>query len=227
MAHQLTWLGHSAWQLTTSAGKRILFDPWINGNPVTPVKLEDLQADLVLITHDHFDHASDVVNIVKQTGAKAVMQPETATRYQQEGLPEANAVAMNIGGLVEIDGIEILMTDAYHSSETGEPAGYIVTLEDGRRVYQTGDTGLHCNMATWAELYPVDVMLLPIGSHFTMDPFQAAHALRLVKPKIALPQHYMTFPLLKQSADEFVEHARKIAPDTEVVVLKPGESYSF
>ncbi|HEY8449114.1 MAG TPA: MBL fold metallo-hydrolase, partial [Bacillota bacterium] len=151
----------------------------------------------------------------------------TAARYQKEGLPADKTMGMNIGGSVKLDGITVTMTDAYHSSETGEPAGYIVTLEDGKRVYHAGDTGIHCNMATWAELYPLDVALLPIGSVYTMDPVQAAHALKLLKPKVALPQHYGTFPILVQSADEFVRLAGEKAPGTKVVVLEPGGTYEF
>ena len=227
MAHRLRWLGHASWELTTAGGKVILFDPWINGNPKAPVRIEDLKADYILITHDHFDHASDVVAVQKQTGATVILQPETAARYQKDGLPGDKCIGMNIGGSVELGGVVVTMTEAYHSSETGEPAGYIVTLEDGKRVYDAGDTGIHCNMATWAELYPLDVALLPIGSHFTMDPRQAAHALTFLKPKVAMPQHYGTFPLLVQSADDFVRFAKQKAPGVEVVVLEPGGSFEF
>lgn len=227
MSHQLEWWGHASWQLKTAGGKTILVDPWVNGNPKSPVKLEDVKADIVLITHDHFDHAGDSVAVAKQTGAKVVMQPETSARYQKEGLPEDQAVQMNIGGSIQLEGITITMTEAFHSSETGEPAGYIVTLEDGKRIYFAGDTGIFVNMATWAELYPLDVACVPIGSVFTMDPYQAAHALSLLKPKLALPQHYATFPLLVQSADEFVKLAAEKAPGTEVKVLDPGQSCEF
>ncbi|ADU51865.1 beta-lactamase domain protein [Thermaerobacter marianensis DSM 12885] len=227
MAHKLRWLGHASWELTTAGGKVILFDPWINGNPKAAARIEDLKADYILITHDHFDHASDVVAVQKQTGATVILQPETAARYQKDGLPADKCIGMNIGGSVELGGVVVTMTEAYHSSETGEPAGYIVTLEDGKRVFDAGDTGIHCNMATWAELYPMDVALLPIGSHFTMDPRQAAHALTFLKPKVAIPQHYGTFPLLVQSADDFVHFARQKAPGVEVVVLEPGSSFEF
>ncbi|HEY8416130.1 MAG TPA: metal-dependent hydrolase [Thermaerobacter sp.] len=227
MSHRLRWLGHASWELTTSGGRIILFDPWINGNPKAAVKIEDLKADYILITHDHFDHASDLPAVVEQTGATVILQPETAARYQKEGVPEDKCKPMNIGGSVELDGIVVTMTEAYHSSETGEPAGFIVTQEDGKRVYDAGDTGIHCNMATWAELYPLDVAILPIGGHFTMDPRQAAHALTFLKPKVAIPQHFGTFPLLVPSADDFVRFAREKAPGTEIKVLEPGQSFEF
>lgn len=228
MSHQLQWWGHASWQLKTSGGKTVLIDPWVTGNPKSPVKLEDLgPADVVLITHDHFDHAGDTVAVAKQTGAKVVMQPETSAHYKSQGLPEDQAVEMNIGGSVELAGLTITMTEAFHTSATGSPAGYIVTLEDGKRIYCAGDTGIFANMATWAELYPLDVALLPIGSVYTMDPVQAAHALTFLRPKAAIPQHYGTFPILVQTADDFVRLAREKAPNTEVKVLNPGESYTF
>lgn len=227
MSNKLRWLGHASWELTTSGGRIILFDPWINGNPKCPIQMEDLKAHHVLITHDHFDHAGDLVAVVRQTGATAVAQPETIARYTEAGIPEDKALEMNIGGSVDLDGITVTMTDALHTSETGSPGGYIVTLEDGRVVYDAGDTGINSNMALLGELYSIDVAILPIGSHYTMDPYQAAHALKMLKPKIAVPQHYGTFPLLVQTADEFVRLAGETAPDTEVTVLEPGESFEF
>lgn len=108
-----------------------------------------------------------------------------------------------------------------------EPAGYILTLEDGKVLYHAGDTCLHCNMATWGALFDIDVALLPIGDHFTMDGRQAAHALRMLGAKVALPMHYRTFPLLAANADDFVRHAREQAPSTRVEVIDPGDEITF
>lgn len=231
MSHRLKWLGHSGWLLTTTKGKVLLIDPWLSQNPVAPLKLEDLPAaDYVLITHDHSDHAGDTVAVVRQTGATLVAQPEICRRYHEAGVPKDKVlygIGMNIGGSVTLDGITVTMTDAYHSSETGTPAGYILTLEDGKVLYHAGDTGLHCNMATWGRLFNIDVALLPIGSVFTMDARQAVQALQMLKPKLAIPMHYRTFPILAQSADEFVRLAREQAPETEVRVLQPGEETTF
>lgn len=209
----------------------MLFDPWLTGNPVAPLAVDELEAaELLLLTHDHFDHASDVVRVVERTGATLVAQPETAARYREAGVPQeriVNGIGMNIGGTVRVAGLAITMTDAYHTSETGEPAGYIVTLEDGKVLYHTGDTCLHTNMSTWGELFDIDVALVPIGDVFTMDARQAARALRWIKPKQALPMHYLTFPALAQSADEFVRLARECAPDVAVHVLEPGGTHTF
>lgn len=231
MSNELRWLGHAAWQLTTSKGKVFLIDPWLSENPVAAIGIDELpKAEYLLLTHDHGDHASDTPAVVKQTGAMLVAQPEITERYRAAGVPEENTLygtGMNIGGSVTLDGVKVTMTDAYHTSETGEPAGFILTLEDGKVVYFAGDTGIHANMVTWGELYAIDVAVLPIGGHFTMDGEHAAHALRMLRAKVALPTHYKTFPLLAQDADAFVEHAQQQAPDATVHVMDIGDTYCF
>lgn len=231
MAHQLRWLGHAAWQLTTTGGKVFLIDPWLSGNPVAALSIQELpKADYVLLTHDHSDHASDAPAVVAHTGATLIAQPETTDRYRKAGVPDDKTLygtGMNIGGSVKLGDVTVTMTDAYHSSETGEPAGYILTLEDGRNIYFAGDTGIHCNMATWGSLYDIHVAVLPIGGHFTMDGRHAAHALKMLKAKVGIPTHYKTFPLLAQDADLFVEHSKEQAPEAEVRVLEIGETYTF
>jgi L-ascorbate metabolism protein UlaG (beta-lactamase superfamily) len=226
VANTLKWLGHSSWQLTTSKGLVLLIDPWLNGNPVATMTIEDLpKAAFSLVTHDHRDHAGDSVAVTRHTGATLVGQPEAVGRYKKDGVE--NVLGMNIGGTVDLGGVRATMVDAYHSSETGTPSGYILTLEDGKVLYHAGDTCLHANMAIWGELFAIDVALLPIGDRFTMDARQAARALRLLKPKKALPMHYRTFPLLAASADAFVREAREQAPATEIVVVDPGEEIAF
>ncbi|MEX2355790.1 MAG: metal-dependent hydrolase [Thermaerobacterales bacterium] len=212
MTNKLQYLGHSGWQITTGKGKILFIDPWLSGNPLAPLSIDELPAaDYVLLTHDHGDHAGDAVAVVNQTGATLVGQPEIVGRYQAAGVPADQTLGMNIGGSIDLGGVTVTMTDAYHSSETGQPAGFILTLEDGKVLYHAGDTGIHSNMATWGELYDMDLALLPIGSHFTMDARQAAHALKMLKAKAAIPIHYKTFPLLAQSADEFIELAGNLA----------------
>lgn len=228
MPNRLTWWGHSSWRLETSQGLVVLFDAWLSHNPVAPLQITHLdRADFLLLSHDHADHASDTVAIVKQTGATLVAQPETLTRYQSEGVPDEKGIGMNIGGTIDLGGLRCTMTEAYHSSETGEPAGYILTLEDGKTLYFAGDTGVHSNMALWGQLFAIDVALLPIGSVFTMDGRQAAHALRMLRAKAALPMHYKTFPLLAQSADDFVAHAKAQAPVAKVHVIDIGGTFEF
>jgi len=228
----LRWLGHAAFVITSPRGKKVVVDPWIVDNPACPVGLSDIDAaDIVLITHDHFDHAGNADEIVKRTGAILVAVPETAARFQMEMAVAADNVVMvgtgmNVGGRVELEGIAITMTEAFHSSQTGCPVGYVIRLENGVIVYHAGDTGIFESMRLLGELYPINVALLPIGGAFTMDSFQAAKALTLLKPKKVIPMHYGTFPVLELDASRFVELARKEAPEVEVVVVEPGQEYA-
>lgn len=226
MSNRLKWLGHSGWQITTSKGKVLFIDPWLSTNPVAPLKVEDLpQAGFALFSHDHSDHTGDALAVARQTGATLVGQPETMTRLKNEGA--AATLAMNTGGSVDLGGVTATMTDAYHTSGTGTPAGYILTLEDGKVLYHAGDTCLHVNMATWGDLFDIDIALLPIGDRFTMGARQAARALKLLKAKAALPMHYRTFPLLAANADEFVRLAGEEVPGARIHVIDPGDEISF
>lgn len=228
MANSVKWLGHAACQITSEKGKVVLIDPWISGNPGCPVNKEDIKkADLILVTHDHFDHGiNDIPDLVKATGAVVVAQPELAGALQQAGVSQENIIfgmGMNIGGQVEVAGIKVTMTQAFHSGTAGNAVGYIIILEDGKTVYHAGDTGVFTDMGIFGQLYDIDLALLPIGSVFVMDPVQAAFSLTLLKPKKAVPIHYGTFPILVQDAGGFVSLARDRAPETGVIVLKPGQ----
>lgn len=143
MANTVKWLGHAACQITSDGGKVVLIDPWISGNPACPLSREEIkQADLILITHDHFDHlGSDLPDLVKSTGAVVLAQPELAGAIQQSGVIQDNIVygmGMNIGGQVEVAGIKVTMTQAFHSGTAGGAVGYIIRLEDGKTVYHAG-----------------------------------------------------------------------------------------
>jgi L-ascorbate metabolism protein UlaG (beta-lactamase superfamily) len=233
MPNSIKWLSHSFFRVETSKGKVIFIDPWITNNPLCPVKLEDInKADLVLVTHDHFDHSANVADIANKTGATVVGCPETVGKLKTgQGLPEGQVVfwgiGMNIGGTAKVGDISITMTQALHSSETGVPTGYIVKLEDGTTIYHAGDTGIFSSMKLLGELYNIDIALLPIGSCFTMDPVQAAHAVKLIKPKKVIPMHYRTFPILEQDASRFVSLAKEKTPEVEIIVLAPGEAYDL
>ena len=183
----MKWLGHAGFIITSPQGRKIIIDPWIEDNPLCPIKLDDIvAADIVLVTHDHWDHVGSAVDIAKKTGAILVAAPETVHRFQSElGRPVENIVyggrGMNIGASVEIAGITIIMTQAFHSSHTASAAGYIIKLEGGTTIYHAGDTGIFDSMRLLGELYKLDVALLPIGSVYTMDPVQAAWATKLSK----------------------------------------------
>jgi len=223
---KITWLGHAAFKIE-GAGKRIYVDPWLE-NPQSPLKWQEVtDADLVLVTHDHFDHTGQAAEITKQSNGIIVANVETARKFTELGVPGENIAhggyGANIGGSFKFGDIKITMTQAYHSTATGAPIGYVIRFPDGINIYHAGDTGIFSEMRLIGELYPLTVALLPIGDVFTMDAYQAAHALKLLTPQIAIPMHYGTFPIIAQDASEFVEYASKLAPETKVVVLKPGE----
>lgn len=227
----IKWLGHSAFKIVTPTGKVIFIDPWLD-NPVLTTEEDVNVADLVLVTHDHFDHVGNAVEIVKKSNAILVAQPETVDRLKNECmLSEENIIfggfGMNIGGSAVVKGVTVTMVQACHSSVTGAPTGYILTLEDGKRIYHAGDTGVFDSMSLLGSLYPLDLALLPIGGVFTMDPIQAVRALTLLKPRRAIPMHYRTFPILEQTAARFSELAKTEAPDVEVIILEPGDEYFF
>jgi len=229
----IKWLSHAFFSITTPKDKVILIDPWITDNPLCPIKVDDVaKADIVLVTHDHFDHCGNAVDISKKTGAIVVAQPETAGRFKTDlSLPDENVVfggfGMNTGGSATIDGITITMTQAFHSSETGSPCGYIIKLEDGTTLYHAGDTGIFETMKTLGDIYNIDIALLPIGSCFTMDPVQAVAALKLLRPKKVIPMHYKTFPILEQDPGSFVDLAKKETPDVDTIVMEIGEEKTF
>jgi L-ascorbate metabolism protein UlaG (beta-lactamase superfamily) len=228
--NKIKWLGHAGFQITSAKDKAIIVDPWLKDNPLGVCKAEDItKADFVLVTHDHFDHTADAAAIVKATGATLVGMPETVGRLKEEAkIPDSQIVfgmGMNIGGTTTRDGISITMTQAFHSSQTASPAGYLIKLEDGFTIYHAGDTGIFSSMKTLGDLYPINLALLPIGGVFTMDPAQACTAARLLRARTVIPMHYKTFPILEQDASLFKELMKKEAAGIEVVVLNPGEEY--
>jgi len=229
---KIKWLGHAGFQITSEKGKVIIVDPWLTDNPLATCRAENItRADVVLVTHDHFDHIADAALIVKATGATLVGMPETVGRLkEEEKVPDSQIVygmGMNIGGTAFFDDISITMTQAFHSSQTASPAGYIIRLEDGFTLYHAGDTGIFSSMKLLGELFPINLAMLPIGGVFTMDPSQAASAAKLLGASTVIPMHFKTFPILEQDASSFKEIMDKEAPGIEVVVLEPGQDYVF
>jgi L-ascorbate metabolism protein UlaG (beta-lactamase superfamily) len=222
---QIRWIGHSGFVIRD--GKTALIDPWFEGNPKAPGGLDTApKADLMLLTHDHFDHSGDAVTLAKKTGAMVVGIHELIGDLKARGVhPEQllnGGGGMNVGGTVEVLGFSITMTEAHHSSTLGVPVGYVVRTPSGVTAYHSGDTGIFSGMSLIGELYPVDIALLPIGSVFTMDYRQAAKACALLKAKAVIPMHYGTFPILEPTADRFVAELAKVSPGTRPIVLAPG-----
>ncbi|MEM1584157.1 MAG: metal-dependent hydrolase [Nitrososphaerota archaeon] len=218
----IRWLGHAAFEIEI-AGKRVLVDPFLSGNPSSPLKPEDLQhIDVIVITHDHGDHFGDSVEIAKKHNSTIVSIYETANKAGGEGVQ--NCIGMNIGGTVKIDGLSISLTPALHSSSSN-PCGAILS-DDRISVYHAGDTTVFHDMKLIRQLYKPSIALLPIGGFYTMGPREAAFATALIKPKIVIPMHYNTFNVIKQDPEEFKRELKRMKiRGVKAVVLKPGEVF--
>jgi L-ascorbate metabolism protein UlaG (beta-lactamase superfamily) len=227
-----TWLGHATFLLQSPGGKRILFDPWVTGNPASPESAKKLGAlDLILITHGHSDHTGDAVSIGRSSGAQVVAPFEVSAWLQKKGLQ--NVTGMNPGGTLRVSGLSITMVPAMHSSSVeedgtilylGVATGYVVTFEDGVTIYFAGDTSIFGDMRLIGEMYKPAIAFLPIGDLYTMGPEQAAKACELLGVKQVVPMHYGTFPALTGTPARLRE---LVAPrGVQVLELKPGEKAS-
>lgn len=224
----ITWLGHSAFYVRTPGGLRLLFDPWFTGNPKFPANAAPKDVDILLLSHGHSDHATDAVAMAKATNATVVGIFEITSWLGSKGVQQLEP--MNKGGTITVKGLRITMTDARHSSSfddngivyLGEPAGFVIRLEDGRTIYYAGDTSLFGDMKLIAELYRPDIAFLPIGDRFTMGPDTAAIAAKWLGVRQVVPMHWGTFPLLTGTPDDLREALA--GTDIEVLELRPGET---
>jgi len=216
---EITWLGHSG--IKIKGTKTIYIDPFLIGNPAASTTPEEItEADLVIVTHYHSDHLGDAFTICKKTGATLVAMHEIAVEAEAEGL---TAEGMNIGGTVEAKGVKVHMVQALHSAEKGDPAGVVVEL-DGKTLYHAGDTGLTYDMKLIGEFFHPDLSFIPIGDRYTMGIPSAAKAVEFTKTKIVIPVHYNTFPIVSADPQEF---KRRVGSLAEVIILKPGQSYTL
>lgn len=226
----ITWLGHGTFVLVSPGGKHLVVDPWLDGNPSCPSDKKRIQAaDVILVTHAHFDHTGDVLTVARATNATVVAIFEVAAWLEAKGLK--NVSPMNKGGTQTVAGVAVTMVDARHSSAAvedgkvltlGEACGYVLTFENGQVAYFAGDTALFGDMKLIGEIYKPTLAFLPIGDHFTMDPVQAAKAVELLGVKRVVPMHYGTFPLLTGTPDRL---RKLVAPfGVEVLQLQPGQT---
>lgn len=209
----------------------VIIDPFINGNDLTDLTVENVKADYIILTHGHNDHVGDTIEIAKNNNATVIAPVELAAYIESQGVEKT--VGMNVGGEVEYDFGKVKFVHAFHTSSytdgdgvthyTGEPMGLILTL-GAKKIYVTGDTGLFGDMELIAKRNgPIDVCFIPIGDHFTMGIDDAVYAVNeLIKPTVVVPVHFNTFPPIKQDPKEFKDKVNTVCQ-----ILKPGEAAKF
>ena len=223
---KLTWLGHATFRVETPEGKTIIIDPWIMGNPMCPpADKKVVKVDVLLCTHGHGDHIGDAVEIAKKHKPVVVGIPELCRWLGTKGVTQL--AEMNKGGTQSVDNIKVTMVHADHSCGIsdgdqmvygGEACGFVIEFSNGVKIYHAGDTNVFGDMQIIRELYAPEIVMLPIGDHYTMSPREAAYACRLLKPKTVIPMHFGTFPVLTGTPAQL----QKLVPEFEVAEMKPG-----
>lgn len=244
---EVLWLGQSAFRITTPGGKVIVTDPWLRTNPLTPPEYKNLEAlgkvDVLLVTHGHFDHFADAPALALLNQVPMYAPGDMNQTVGLLGILPAKLVPRfnKSGTVTPAPGIKVTAVHAEHSSVIvwknpatgkdeshygGEPVGFLIELENGFRIYHMGDTGLFSDMKFIADYYKPDLVLMPIGGHFTMGPVDAAYATReWLKPPFVIPMHYGANPLGRGTPEEYMRALGQTA--TRVLPLKPGEKATF
>jgi L-ascorbate metabolism protein UlaG (beta-lactamase superfamily) len=224
---QIRYLGHAAFELT-HGDTTVLIDPFLTGNPKAAVAAEDLNADAILLTHGHGDHLGDTVAIAKRTGAEVLAIVELANELSEEGLEQVHDP--NLGGTVSFDWGSAKLVPAWHTSTTpngtvNTPAGLLISF-GGKLIYHLGDTALFSDLGLVAKRHgPIDVALMCIGGHYTMDRYDAVEAADLVGAQQVIPCHYNTFPPIETDAQAFKADV-EARTSSQVIVLDPGGSHT-
>jgi L-ascorbate metabolism protein UlaG (beta-lactamase superfamily) len=231
---KFTYLGHATVRCDLPGGEVVLIDPWVQGNPACPEEHKSFdRLDAMLITHAHFDHMGDAIELAKKHKPKTVVANfEICNWLGSKGVEGCSA--MNLGGCQDVLGLHVIMVRADHSCGIsdgdqilygGSAAGFIVKLPGGFTFYHAGDTALFSDMQLFCDMYRPELAFLPIGDLFTMDPVQAARACRYLGVRRVIPIHWGTFPALKGTPQKLVKALGDQGINCEVIALKPGESW--
>lgn len=220
---KIKFLGHSGFYIETESGKKILIDPFLEGNPIAVNKSSDFFPDYIILSHGHGDHVGSTVEIAKNSDATVICVFELGNILMEEGV---KVHQMSVGGTFNFDFGRLKFTIAHHGSSypdgryAGQPAGILLFI-DGKTVYHTGDTALFYDMKLIGEMYKVNLMIVPIGDNYTMGIDDAIKAVEFVNAETAIPCHFNTFPILEVSPFEFQKKIEAI--NKKCVILNPGE----
>ena len=222
---EVRFLGHACFELS-DGDSRVLIDPFLTGNPKAAIAAADIDPTAILLTHGHADHFGDTVEIAKRAGCPVVAIVEIAHEVAEEGVETHDP---NLGGTVRFDWGWVKLVPAWHTSTTPKgtastPAGLVISL-NGTVVYHLGDTCLFSDLQLVGRRTPVDVALVPIGGHYTMDATEAVEAAQLIAATTVIPCHYNTFPLIETDAEAFKSNVES-STSSNVVILEPGETFS-
>ncbi len=227
MTSVFTWFGHATLGLETG-GFKLLIDPYFSGNPSVKVKANQVEADYILVTHGHGDHIGDTVEIAKRCSALVISNAEISSWLRKQGV---KTHAQHIGGGYQHPFGYLKLTTALHGSSLpdgsngGNPAGFLLTTNENKKIYMAGDTGLFGDMRLIGE-EGLDLAVIPIGDNYTMGPADALRAVRLLSPKVVIPIHFNTFDLIRQDPKAWAERV-EAETDSKVHLMQPGDTYSL
>ena len=231
---KIRYFGHSAFEIIGKNKINVLIDPFIKENPSCPLSSDELNPDIICVSHAHSDHLGDTIEIARKSNSYVITNYEISRYFQRYGI---TAIGLNYGAKIDFEGLEIRMLNALHSSSFdfdrstpygGNPGSFLINFKNDAKIFHAGDTGLFSDLKfVIGDIYKPDIALLPIGNIFTMDPEEAAIATKWINPKIVIPMHYNSFPSIRQDPDKFRKLVKNEAPNTKTEILKPLDTLKF